>query len=343
MAVRTDGVTVAITEAGQIAVHVINNRDTDPLFHLQQDHLARAAQESPEFRDRLQVTVGWDDDPQLYDAMHDVDAIIAYRFPHRELAGRAPRLRWIHQTGAGVEHLLPLDWLPKNVVLTNSRGVHAPKAGEFVGCALLLLNNLIPVHVTHQRKHEWVQVFNNCIEGKTLVVIGVGNMGGAGARWARSLGLRVIGVNRSGRPHPDVDEMRPVSALREVLPDADFVLVTAPLTRETERLLGREELGALKPGAGVINMGRAAVIDYDALVERLQGGEVSGAVLDVFEPEPLPADSPLWDCENLIITPHVSSDALDYADRVAALFVDNLQRYLRGEPLLNRVDPALGY
>jgi glyoxylate/hydroxypyruvate reductase len=327
----------------QVTVHVINDVTIDPLFHIQEDQLARAVEGSPDLRERLRVTVGWANDPQLFNVMEDVEAIIAFSFPHRELVARAPRLGWIHQTGAGIEHLLPLDWLPEHIVLTNSRGVHAPKAGEFVACALLLLNNLIPIHVTHQRKHEGVQVFNSCIDGKTLVVIGVGNMGGAGARRAKALGLHVIGVNRSGRPHPDVDKMHPVSALRDVLPGADFVLVTAPLTPETRRLVGPEEIAALKAGAALINMGRSALVDYDALIGRLQRGELSGAVLDVFDQEPLPSDSPLWDCDNLILTPHVSSDALDYSDRVVDVFLDNLRRYLAGESLLNRVDPRLGY
>jgi phosphoglycerate dehydrogenase-like enzyme len=256
---------------------------------------------------------------------------------------RAQRLRWIHQTGAGISHLLPLDWLPDHVVLTNSRGVHEQKAGEFAACALLMLNNLIPIYVTNQRKQRWVQEFNDPIDGRTVVVVGVGHMGSAAARRARQLGLRVIGVRRSDAAHPDFDAVHPVEHLHDTLPEADFLLVTAPLTTGTEGLIGAAELDLLKPTAGLINMARARIVDYEALAERLRTRRLRGAILDVFDPEPLAEDSPLWHCDNLIISPHASSDSLDYSERVLAVFVDNLRRLRAGQPLRNRIDPATAY
>jgi phosphoglycerate dehydrogenase-like enzyme len=183
------------------------------------------------------------------------------------------------------------------------------------------------------------------IDGKTLAVIGVGAMGGAAARWAKQrLKMRVLGVRRSGRGHRYVDEMYRPSELNRVLPRADFVLVTAPLTRETQGLIGRRAFSLMKRGAGVINMGRARVVDYDALVDNLRRGRLRGAILDVFDPEPLPAESPLWSTPNLVIVPHVSSDdADDYIERTLDVFFDNVARFLSNRPLRNRVIKARQY
>jgi phosphoglycerate dehydrogenase-like enzyme len=271
------------------------------------------------------------------EGVEDADVLVAYQFPHRTVADKAPRLRWIHEIGAGIDHLLPLDWLPGFVTLTNSSGVHVPKARDFIACALLMLNNLIPRHVTSQRAHRWDQVFNDPIVGKTLLVLGVGTMGGEGARRAKQLGLHVLGVRRSPRRHRYVDRMYGPAQLADVLPLADFVLVTTPLTAETRGLLGRKELDRMKPSAGLVNMARAGVVDYDALMAKLNADELAGAILDVFEPEPLPATSKLWECRNLIMTPHVSSDALNYTERMLEIFADNLHRFLDGRPLRNVV------
>ncbi len=268
---------------------------------------------------------------------------MGWEFDRRNLAARAPRLRWIHLTGAGIEHVLPLTWLPPGAVLTNNSGVHAPKAGEFAATAILMLNNRIPFHVTNQRRAWWEQRFNGTVTGKTLVIVGVGAMGGAAARRAKALGMRVLGVRRSGRSHPSVDRMFGPEELDRLLPRADFVLVTAPLTSQTRGLVGGKQLDLMKAEAGLINMGRAGVVDYAALADKLGRGEIAGAVLDVFDPEPLPADSPLWGTPNLIMTPHVSSDAPNYADRTLDLCFRNLQRYLAGQPLHNVVDSTREY
>jgi phosphoglycerate dehydrogenase-like enzyme len=320
----------------------VNDPDLAPLFDVSEAQFEQALRPHPSLRGRVRLTIGRGEEG-LEAAMPTAEVIIAFRFPHARVAAKAPRLRWIHQTGAGIDHLLPLDWLPPGVILTNSRGVHGPRAADFVACALLMLNNLIPRHVTSQRAHRWDQVFNDPITGKTVVVIGVGMMGGVAARQARRLGLRVLGVRRSGRPHPAVHRMHRPGELARVLPQADFVLVTAPLTTETRHLLGREQLDLLKPSAGIVNMGRAGIIDTGALARKLTRGELSGAILDVFDPEPLPADSPLWDCPDLVMTPHVSSDALNYTERMLAIFADNCRRLLAGLPLRNRVRPDQQY
>ncbi len=175
-------------------------------------------------------------------------------------------------------------------------------------------------------------------------MVGVGGMGGAGAAAAKRLGMHVIGVRPSGAPHQAVDEMATPDRLHEMLPRADFVLCAAPLTAETRGMIGRAEFALMKPTAGLISMGRGAVVDNDALAEALTGKKIDGAVIDVTDPEPLPADSAMWDVPNLVITPHMSSDDTDrYIPNTLDVLFENLRRLLAGEPLLNQVDAARGY
>ncbi len=313
------------------------------VFWITRERYEDAARRHPTLARRVQATIGWDFE-QFDAALRTAEVLVGWRFPRERLAERAPRLRWIHVTGAGVDHLLPLDWLPPGGVLTNSSGVHRPKAAEYAMMAILMLNNRIPRHVTSQRHARWERAFNTPVRGKTLAVIGVGSMGGAAAERAKQMGLRVLGVRRSGRPHRDVDEMFVPTQLDRVLPRADFVLVAAPLTSDTRGLIGRKELDLLKPEAGLINMARAGVVDYEALAEKVGRGELGGAILDVFDPEPLPPESPLWGTPNLIITPHVSSDdAEQYTPRMLDQLFRNVGRYLSRRPLLNRVDAAREY
>jgi glyoxylate/hydroxypyruvate reductase len=272
------------------------------------------------------------------------DVLRDRRFQLSTLAAFAPRLRWIHIIGAGIEPLLPLDWLPPGVTLTNNRGIHAPKAREFVTMALLMLNSRMPSIHGNQRAARWEPIFTPSIAGRTVAIVGVGEMGGAAAHAAKRLNLRVIGIRRDVRPHDDVDEMRGTDRLHETLADADFVVVATPLTPDTRHLIGRAALAATKPGAGLLNIGRAGVVDYDALCAALAAGTISGAVLDVFDPEPLPPDSPLWSAPNVIITPHCSSDDLQhYLPLTLDLAFENAALLASGTALRNRVDPRRGY
>ena len=265
-------------------------------------------------------------------------------FPLAMLAQAAPRLRWIHIIGAGIEPLLPLDWLPPGLTLTNNSGIHAPKAQEFATMALLMLNSRMPAIQGNQRAAHWEPIFTPVIAGRTVAIIGVGEMGGAVARAARRLGMRVIGIRRDVRPHDDVDGMRGTDRLPATLAEADFVVVATPLTPATAHLIDRKALTAMKRGAGLLNIGRAGVVDYDALCTALIDGTISGAILDVFDPEPLPPDSPLWSTPNLIITPHCSSDDLEhYLPLTLDLVFENAARLASGGELKNRVDPGRGY
>jgi phosphoglycerate dehydrogenase-like enzyme len=272
------------------------------------------------------------------------DIVCDPHFPLRKLAAAAPRLRWIHIIGAGIEPLLPLDWLPPDLVLTNNSGVHAEKIREAATMGLLMLNARIPAIVTNQKKARWEQIFTPCIAGKTVLVIGVGEMGAAVAAAAQSLGLRVIGVRRSGAPHPAVDRMASLAALDVMLPEADFVVNAVPLTPETRNLLDRRRIGLMRRGAGFLNIGRAGSVDHEALAKALRTEALSGAIIDVHDPEPLPATSPLWHVDNLVLTPHVTSDDLDgYLPKTFDLVFANAARLMRGETLVNVVDPTRGY
>lgn len=302
-----------------------------------------AAKRNPSAARSVRCTIATDK-PGFYRAMKKADVLVGWWFPRHDLEVIAPNLKWIHVIGAGIEHLLPLDWLPKGIHLVNNKGVHANKAGEYVMMALLMLQNAIPTLVTQQRQKKWREIYSTTIGGKTLLIVGVGNMGGAGAKKAKELGLRVIGVRRSARPHRYVDEMHPLQDLRELIPRADFILNTTPVTSETRGLFGKRELDLMRPDASFINFGRAEVVDYDVLRRKLTRGEIKGAVLDVFDPEPLPKSSPMWTTPNLIMTPHVGSDdAATYMPYTLDLALDNAARYLAGKRLKNRVIPAREY
>jgi len=256
----------------------------------------------------------------------------------------APKLRWIHIIGAGIEPLLPLDWLGAGVVLTNNSGVHYDKMRESGMMALLMLNGQLPAIASNQRRAHWQQIFSNRIVGKTALIVGVGDMGGAVASAAKGLGLRVLGVTRRGAPHKDVDEMAPISALDGLLAQADFVVLAAPLTPATNQMMDARRIRLMRAGAGLFNIGRAGLLDHAALTDALQSGHLSGAILDVFDTEPLPAESPLWGAKNVLITPHVTSDdTVEYLPKTYDLVFANAARLQLGAPLINRVDPALGY
>lgn len=324
-------------------VHIKNNRVGRDVFRITRERFDDACVRHPDIAAEIGATVDWDLD-RFDESMATADALVTWDLPTENLAERAPNLKFIHIIGAGVEHLQPLDWLPPGVSLINNKGVHAEKASEFGLMALLMLNNAMPAILTNQRNAVYKEIFSTAIAGKTLLVVGLGHMGRAVARQARKNGLRIIGITRSGAPDDAADAVYGPDALDRLLPEADFVLITVPHTPETHGLFGRRRLGLMKPGAGLINMSRAQVVDYAALADCLASGALSGAVLDVFDPEPLPPTSPLWTTPNLVMTPHVSSDDRDaYVPLTLDLVFGNIRRLLDGKPLQNVVRPDLGY
>ncbi len=265
-------------------------------------------------------------------------------FPRHDIATQCPALRWIHIIGAGIEPLLPLDWLPPGVVLTNNSGVHWDKARESGMMALLALNSALPKLVSQQHRAQWNPIFTRGIAGRSVLVIGLGDMGGAVADGAKRLGMHVTGVRLNPAPHPHADDVIGLADLDAALGHADFVVIATPLTPATHHILDRRRLALMKPGAGLFNIGRGGCLDHDALAGAIASGHISGAVLDVFDPEPLPAASPLWAMDNVIITPHVSADDAElYLPLTFDLVFANAARLQRGEPLLNVVDPVRGY
>lgn len=328
---------------GKLRLHIENARKRAGIYHITAERWDAACARHRALARRLQVTIGWDGDI-LEDALKSAAIVIGVPARLDDLATRARELRWLHTTSAGVDGLLPLDWLPRGVAFTNNRGAHGVKAGEFVRMAFTMLHTRMPQIIANQRAHHWEQLFSPTLAGRTALVVGLGDLGEAAARAAKQSGLEVIGVRRTPRKSRHANAVYPYSRLDKLLPRADFVVLAVPLTPETHHLLSRERLARLKPTAGVINISRAAVADYAALCERLRRGELAGAILDVVDPEPLPADSPLWDVPNLIITPHISCDDADrYVDISLDLWFGNLARFLQNKPLRQRVDPQRGY
>lgn len=326
----------------KLHLHLESYRQRPALFHLTEADWQAAARRHRALAKRLTVTVGWDGDI-LDDALKTADVMINSTPPRERLRERAPRLKWIQTTGAGIDGLVPLDWLPADIALTNNSGAHGAKAEDSCIMALTLLNFRLPQIMASQRERAWQPVNTTPVAGKTVLVIGFGDLGRSAGRAAKKLGAKVVAVTRSGKAAAPADSAVAVSALDRALPKADFVIVAAPLTPLTRGLLDRRRLGLLKPGAALVNIGRSPIVDYDALCEKLVKGELAGAVLDVFEPEPIPADSPLWDTPNLVITPHVTCDDPRYIEQLFDRWFENFERFLAGKPLKNLIDRKNGY
>ena len=259
----------------------------------------------------------------------------------REAVMASPSIAWVSNGGAGVDHLLP--WDPERVTVTNAAGVASQMMAEYVVGGMLALSIGLAGFMRRQMAHRWQFHQVAGVAGKTVAIIGLGRTGRAVARLASALDMRVIGT----RAHPvetaHVHQVYPAAALHQALSQADFVVVAAPLLPGTRHLVDAGAIAAMKAGACVLDVSRGGVVDQAALSEGLRNQHLGGAVLDVFEREPLPADSPLWDLDNVIITPHCSSVYAGWERRAAEMFCDNLARWRAGEALQNVVDPARGY
>jgi phosphoglycerate dehydrogenase-like enzyme len=271
------------------------------------------------------------------------DVIIGWQVSPEQLV-HAKRLRWFHAGSAGVEHLDLRALREHGVTLTNSSGVSAPNIAEHAMGMMVALARRFPRLMREQVAQTWRDEDTHRevreLGGETVLVIGTGAIGSEVARRAAAFGMRVEGLRRraEGEMPPGFDRMWSTVDLHQALAGADHVVVTLPVTPETRGLLDAAALAACKPGAMIYNVGRGAVIDTDALVAALQSGHLGGAGLDVTEPEPLPADSPLWDLENVLITAHTSGASPRYWERQEALIADNLTRFLNERPLRNLVD-----
>ncbi|MBN9509366.1 MAG: D-2-hydroxyacid dehydrogenase [Alphaproteobacteria bacterium] len=320
-------------------VHVQND-PADPAFAITEPQWRAAAADEPPHAVSFAADV--DGFAAARDAMELLVAPPAALRRLRPLV--APRLKLVFLNAAGVDAIAPFDWLPAGAVLLNNRGTHGPKAGEYVAMAALMLAARLPALAGAQHAGRWQPIHAATLAGRHALVIGTGDLGSAGARALRALGVRTTGVNTTGRRHPDFDAIAPASAIDALLPQADILVLACPLTPATHHLLDRRRLGLLPAHAGLVNIGRGELLEQDALREALAQGRLSGAVLDVVTPEPLPDGHPLWTTPNLIVTPHIScDDPATYSARSLAILFANLRAWRAGDALPNRVDLARGY
>lgn len=262
----------------------------------------------------------------------------------------APNVRWIQATSAGIGQLVVrhryAERMP-DTVFTTASGVHAQPLAEFCLLSMTAFTRALPRLSRGQRAKRWERFAGTDLAGRTVLIYGYGAIGTRVGRAARALGMRVIGIKRSVEgldpASLDADELYTAEALREHLHRADFLVVAAPHTPETEGVIGREALALLPRGAVLVNVGRGPLVDEPALVDALRSGRLAGAGLDVFEEEPLPVSSPLWEMPNVIVSPHSAGTSDRENGRITDLFRDNLRRFLDGQPLRNVFDPERRY
>jgi phosphoglycerate dehydrogenase-like enzyme len=287
----------------------------------------------------------------LTDQIPDAEILIAWSIRPEQIK-HAQHLRWIHSPAAAVHQLMYPELIESDIILTNAREVHGPVVAEHVLAQIFALAKKLPQAVHLQQKRVWGQetLWNDLprvreIAGATLGLVGVGSIGREVAKRASALGMRVIAV----REHPEkgtpegVTLVLPSSQLAELLSQSDYVVLATPVTASTTALMNAARLAKMKPDACLINVGRGPLVDEAALAEALSSHRLAGAALDVFCKEPLPADSPLWDLDHLLITPHTAALTERLWSRHYDLIRENLRRYLAGEPLLAVVDKRKGY
>jgi phosphoglycerate dehydrogenase-like enzyme len=293
------------------------------------------------------------------------DAEILYTLHHFPLPAQVPRLRWIQLHTAGIDHAAKEAIMhAQDVEITTSSGVHAVAMSEYTLGMMLAFSLRLPLMLDYQRRAEWSpdrhKIFSPIpLRGQTLGIVGYGAVGRELARAADALGMRVLATKRDVRSPADHDAYRepntgdpegeiparlyPPEATVSMARECDFLVVIAPSTSATRHMINQEVFDAMKRTAVLVNIGRGATVDEAALISALAAGKLAGAALDVFEEEPLPPGSPLWNLDNVIISPHVSGVVRDYHQRVATLFGENLRRYLDNQPLFNRVNRERGY
>ncbi len=289
------------------------------------------------------------------------DVLLTFMVPD-DLAALALDLKWMQLLSAGADHARGV-LNSTNLTVCTASGIHATPIAEYTIASMLAYAHKFHVMLRGQLRHEWMRSggFRGTIDelrGKTIGIIGYGSIGRETARLARAFGMRVLALKRDPNSHHDpgwcpVGLGDPEGIIAEkfygpdereaILRASNFVSVTLPLTEHTHHFIGAREIAAMKQDAYLINIGRGEVIDESALIAALQAGKIGGAGLDVFETEPLPGESPIWDLENVILTPHMAGANRGYMDKACELFADNLRRFEAGHPLLNVVDRELGY
>lgn len=277
----------------------------------------------------------------------DAEALVVTGKLKEEDLAAVPRVRWVQALSAGVDHM-PLAYMQsRHIRLTNARGIHQIQMSEFAMLLMLEWARRADLHFLNQVDKVWGRrVPSGELYGQTVGIIGSGSIGQAIAEKAAAFGMRTLGYNKSGRPAPGFDEtLGSREGLQRLLAESDYIIMLLPSTAETRHFLSMEEFKQMKPTACFINLARGSVVNEQELIEALRGGVIAGAALDVFEQEPLPPESPLWELPNVILTPHVAGASPHYMTRSASIIFGNLQRFLRGdaEPLINEINLQEGY
>ncbi|MDA9663487.1 D-2-hydroxyacid dehydrogenase [Candidatus Pelagibacter sp.] len=342
-----------MTDSNKIKIHIKNNHwrpgtfpsdlEGEKNFTITAKHFEKALENHKEIREKIEYFIDWDDN-NFQSSIVNSQILLTYDFPTKNLKKNAPSLKWIHCTAAGVEHLSPFDWSFENLIITNSSGVHAKKAGEYGLMSILMLQNHIPKIINNQINKRFISLFSNPIAGKNVVLVGTGSLGSSMAKLLSPLGANIIGVNKKGKNVEGCTKVITIDKIDSVLPNADFLYLAVPETPETKDLINKDRLNLLKSTCGIVNVGRQSVLDYNVLTEKLKKNEIAGAILDVFTPEPIEKNSKLWQVPNLIITPHVSSDDNgNYVEMTLNLFIKNLKLFIENKKLFNIIDKKLGY
>ncbi len=289
------------------------------------------------------------DPNEIMAALPDTGILLTYRFSEQQWDIVAD-LQWIHFGAAGVEHSIFPGLLDSNIPITLSKGIHGDVMAQYALWAIISLATGLPLSLDAARKGEWIgreiRPLHHSITGRRLLVVGLGSTGLPAAQLAASMGMNVTGIRRTLNEDPLPEGISALHALDELdrlLPETDYLLLTLPNTPLTCGIITGERLRALPVGAGVVNMARGTLIDEEALLEVLDEGHLRGAVLDCFSNEPLPQSSPLWNHPGVIVTPHISGNFNEYTSRVINLFIENLRRFLKGDPLLHYFDRSAGY
>lgn len=307
------------------------------------------ADELPPGRERLEAVadVRYATARDLGDAVDGADALFLWDFfstAVKDVWDRAGSLKWIHVAAAGVDKLLFDELVASDVVVTNSGGIFDRPIAEFVLGSMLSFAKDMPLSLRLQSQRVWRHRETERIDDKAAVIVGTGAIGREIARVLSAVDVSVAGAGRTARSgDKDFGEVYESARLAEYAGDFDYVIVVAPLTPATRNLVDADVLAAMKPTARLINVGRGESVDADALAAALRDGSIAGAALDVFSSEPLADSSPFWQMDNVLVSPHMSGDAAGWLDRLASLFAGNLERYSRGEELVNVVDKRLGF
>jgi len=323
-------------------------------LQLEEKHWERVRQLSP----RLSLSL-IEGEARFLEDLPEAEVVVIWPRPFD--LSLAPRLKWIQLISAGLDRLVGHPIMESDVIITTASGIHATPIAEYVLASMLVLSRRFRDLWRLQERKQWPEdrweiLRGEELRGKTVGILGYGSIGREVGRLCKAFGMRVLAADsaeiedRGYRPPGTGDpkgmlleSLFPPSQLRAMLKECDFFVVAVPLTPETEGMVGREELKAMKGSAYLVNISRGRVVDEEALIEALKEGWIGGAGLDVFAQEPLPQESELWGLDNVILSPHVSANTPHYQERFTELFCENLRRYLAGEELLNVVDKKRGY